>query len=67
MSMLKPFLLFFSGNVSYQTSNMHTTNKTDYNRRGARSFHVKWTSSPGEVDTAKLTEPFIAFTFVTVP
>ena len=71
MSMLKPYQLLFSGNVSHQTSNnlrsvssqkllcttnTSATNKTEYNQRGARSFHVKWTSSPlGEIDAARLT------------
>ena len=62
--MLKPFLLLFSGNVSYQTSNnlrsvsqklahnqhKQKPNKTEYNRRTKLSC---------EIDTAKLAEPFI--------
>ena len=50
MSMLKPFLLLFSGNVSYQTSNnlcsvsqklaYSKTNKTEWNRRAKFSFEI---------------------------
>ena len=63
MSMLKPFLLFFSGSVSYQTSdnlNSHTTNKTEYNQRAKFSREMDFVPLVKSTQPCKLTEPFIS-------
>ena len=70
MLMLKLFLLLFSGDVSYQTSNNLRSMSQNLAHKPTQAqptklsitgtkFSREMDRPPGEIDTARLTEPFI--------